>query len=66
MMPLVKGKSKAAISQNIRREIKSGTSQKQAVAIALSQARKSGAKIPKPRPSRKPVANNLNQMMKGK
>jgi hypothetical protein len=64
-MPLIKGKSKAAISQNIRREIKSGTSQKQAVAIALSQARKSGAKIPKPRSSRKPVANNLNQMMKG-
>src|SRR5215831_12228758 len=50
-MPLVKGKSKAVISENIRREIKSGTSQKQAVAIALNTARKAGAKIPKPRKS---------------
>jgi len=64
-MPLKPGKSKAVISENIRREIKSGTGQKQAVAIALNTARKSGAKIPKPQSSRKPVANNLNRMMKG-
>jgi len=46
-MPLVKGKSKEVVSENIRREIESGKPQKQAVAIALSVARKSGAKIPK-------------------
>ncbi len=39
-MPLVKGKSRAAISRNIRAEIKSGKSQKQSIAIALSIAGK--------------------------
>jgi len=38
-MPLVKSASKAAVSQNIRTEIKAGRPQKQAVAIALSTAR---------------------------
>jgi len=49
-VPLVKGrkaKTKSGISTNIRREMRAGKSQKQAVAIALSQARKAGAKIPK-------------------
>lgn len=39
-MPLVKSKSKAAVSQNIRTEIAVGRPQKQAVAIALDVQRK--------------------------
>lgn len=42
-MPLKKGKSKDVIKFNIREEIKAGKPKKQAVAIALSEARKSGA-----------------------
>ncbi|WP_167056889.1 DUF6496 domain-containing protein [Burkholderia sp. Ax-1719] len=46
-MPLSKGKSRETISKNVKTEIKHGKPQKQAVAIALNEARKSGAKIPK-------------------
>jgi len=37
-MPLVKGKSREAMSQNIRTEMAAGKPQKQAIAIAYSQA----------------------------
>jgi hypothetical protein len=48
-MPLKRGKSRATISANISELKKSGYEDpKQRVAIALSQARKSGAKIPQP------------------
>lgn len=43
-MPLVKSKSKKAVSTNIKREIAAGKPQKQAVAIALSVQRKAKGK----------------------
>jgi hypothetical protein len=46
-MPLVKSGSKKAISKNIKTEIAAGKPQKQAVAIALSVARKSKPKASK-------------------
>lgn len=46
-MPLSKGKSEKSISKNIKIEMNEGKPQKQAVAIALNTARKSGSKIPK-------------------
>lgn len=39
-MPLVKGKSKAAVSQNIKTEMSVGKPQRQAVAIAMNVAGK--------------------------
>ncbi len=57
-MPLIKGKKAATrkgISENIRREKHAHPEmpQKQAVAIALSQARRTEAKTPKKRARRK-------------
>lgn len=39
-MPLRKGKSREAVSENIRTEVQAGKPQRQAVAIALSEARR--------------------------
>ncbi len=52
-MPLKKGKSKKVIGENISEMVESGHPRKQAIAAALSQARKSGAKIPKKKMPRK-------------
>lgn len=48
-MPLIKSKSKAAVSQNISTEMHSGTPQKQAIAIALSVQRRAGGGKAKPK-----------------
>lgn len=47
LMPLDKSGSKKSIGRNIKTEEEAGKPKKQAIAIALNTARKSGAKIPK-------------------
>jgi hypothetical protein len=54
-MPLVKGKaakSKKGFSENVKREMEAGKPQKQAVAIAYSEAR-NGKKKPKKKTTKK-------------
>ena len=43
-MPLVKGKSKKAISKNIKTEMEAGKPQRQAIAIAMNVAGKTKKK----------------------
>jgi hypothetical protein len=43
-MPLKKGTSKKAFQYNVKKEIESGKSPKQAVAIAYAQKKKAGKK----------------------
>lgn len=61
-MPLKKGKSRATISSNIETEIAAGRPQKQAIAIALNTARRSGANIPHKK-ARKTKSNRANTGM---
>ena len=58
-MPLNKGKSQKAISQNIKTEMAAGKGEKQAVAIALNTARKAGAKIPAKKKPKRSVADMM-------
>lgn len=53
MSPLKKGRSRKVISENISEMVHSGHERKQAIAAALNQARKSGAKIPKKKRKKK-------------
>lgn len=48
-----KGKSKKVIGENIKEMEESGHPPKQAIAAALHEARKSGAKIPKKKKAKK-------------
>ncbi len=54
-MPLVKGSSRKAVSQNIRTEIAAGKPQKQAVAIALHTAH-----------PKKPSGKSMNKLAKSR
>lgn len=52
-MPLKKGYSRKTVSENIRTEMEHGKPQKQAIAIALEEARRSKQKNKKKKPRKK-------------
>jgi len=52
-MPLKKGTSRKTIGANIKTEMEAGKPRKQAIAIGLSEARRSGAHIPKKKAKKK-------------
>lgn len=62
-MPLLKGKEN--IGKNIKTEMAHGKPRKQAVAIALETARKSGAKIPKKDSMHKKAIERLKEKSHG-
>ena len=55
-MPLQKGTSRKTIGENIKTEEAAGKSRTQSTAIALDEARKSGANIPPPKKKRGKLA----------
>lgn len=57
-MPLIKGSSRPAVSKNIETEMAAGKPQKQAVAIALSVARRAKG-LPDVVPKRRGGIDNL-------
>jgi hypothetical protein len=59
-MPLKKGKSKKAFSENVATEMKAGKPQKQALAIAFSEAGES-----KKKKRKKSAAAQVKDIMKG-
>lgn len=58
-MPLVPGKSKSAISQNIKTEMNNNRPQQQAIAIALQKARDAGKTAPTINPNEEHMSKNL-------